>query len=62
MEELRRQIALENQMNEPIIDEPKKEKSETELPSEYECCFCTSKVIYNNYLFIRLFFSISFRN
>ncbi|XP_058838396.1 potassium voltage-gated channel protein Shab isoform X4 [Topomyia yanbarensis] len=37
VEELRRQVALETSSN------SKRDKSDTELPSEYECCFCTSK-------------------
>jgi hypothetical protein len=41
VEELRRQIAMENQFKEP---KKPKEKPETELPSEFECCFCSSDV------------------
>ncbi|XP_058466128.1 potassium voltage-gated channel protein Shab isoform X6 [Malaya genurostris] len=37
VEELRRQVALETSST------SKRDKSDTELPSEYECCFCTSK-------------------
>lgn len=38
VEELRRQVALETSST------SKRDKSDTELPSEFECCFCTSKV------------------
>ncbi|XP_041772343.1 potassium voltage-gated channel protein Shab isoform X2 [Anopheles merus] len=37
VEELRRQVALETSST------SKRDKSDTELPSEFECCFCTSK-------------------
>lgn len=41
VEELRRQIAMENQFKDPKL--MKKEKPEMpELPSEFECCFCSS--------------------
>ncbi|XP_035792484.1 potassium voltage-gated channel protein Shab-like isoform X3 [Anopheles albimanus] len=37
VEELRRQVALET------TSTSKRDKSDAELPSEFECCFCTSK-------------------
>ncbi|XP_049547092.1 potassium voltage-gated channel protein Shab isoform X3 [Anopheles darlingi] len=37
VEELRRQVALETSST------SKRDKSDAELPSEFECCFCTSK-------------------
>ncbi|CAO1343560.1 unnamed protein product [Diamesa serratosioi] len=39
VEELRKQVAMENQFKNP---EEKKEKVDLELPSEFECCFCSS--------------------
>ncbi|CAO1318893.1 unnamed protein product [Diamesa tonsa] len=39
VDELRKQVAMENQFKNP---EEKKEKVDLELPSEFECCFCSS--------------------
>lgn len=44
VDELRKQVAMENQFKNP---EEKKEKVDLELPSEFECCFCSSDVSFS---------------
>ena len=44
VDELRKQVAMENQFKNP---EQKKEKVDLELPSEFECCFCSSDVSFS---------------
>ncbi|KAG5678021.1 hypothetical protein PVAND_007729 [Polypedilum vanderplanki] len=40
VEELRRQIAMENQLKDPKVS--RRVKTDIEIPSEFECCFCSS--------------------
>ena len=55
VDELRKQVAMENQFKNP---EEKKEKVDLELPSEFECCFCSSDVSFSFafYTFMNFYF------
>lgn len=48
VDELRKQVAMENQFKNP---EEKKEKVDLELPSEFECCFCSSDVSFSSTIY-----------
>lgn len=56
VEELRRQIAMENQIKDPskLSKRTKADFGDVELPAEFECCFCSSDV--SEFFFLQKFY------